>query len=182
MKSEKLPQSADIVIIGSGMSGASVAYTILSECQALGEEKTVVVLEAREVCSGATGRNGGHLKCSPYSLYSELKEMLAPGRAKDVLNFYRRHVPLMLDLVKTERLEGTEIREVDTVDVFLEDTQWEKALAMIQVLRRDVPEAAEDIVVWEAEEARKAHWNLEIFDWQPLSWSYFISRRRNVAL
>ncbi|RKP39769.1 FAD dependent oxidoreductase [Dimargaris cristalligena] len=59
-----LPSEADVVIIGSGIAGASVAWHLLR----LAEERAagvpaprVVVLEARETCSGATGRNGGHI-------------------------------------------------------------------------------------------------------------------------
>ena len=66
--SQDLPQHADVVIIGSGMTGASVAWHLLnqkSEEQRSGpsESLDVVLLEAREVCWGATGRNGGH--CQP---------------------------------------------------------------------------------------------------------------------
>ena len=47
-----LPQHADIVIIGSGITATSVAYYVLARNSAL----KVVILEARDVCSGATGR------------------------------------------------------------------------------------------------------------------------------
>jgi hypothetical protein len=47
-----LPAHADVVIIGSGITGASVARCVLERESAL----RVVVLEAREVCSGATAR------------------------------------------------------------------------------------------------------------------------------
>src|SRR5579859_719812 len=57
---ENLPAGIlDVVIIGSGFSGTSVAWHILH-----GEESprrkylSVLMLEARDVCSGATGRNG----------------------------------------------------------------------------------------------------------------------------
>lgn len=43
----------DIVIIGSGITGASVARGIL---HTHGVSVTVVMIEARELCSGATGR------------------------------------------------------------------------------------------------------------------------------
>lgn len=155
MQSKRLPPFADIVIIGSGLSGASVAYTILSECHELGAKKNVVIVEARETCSGATGRNGGHMKCSPYSLYSDLRKMLGPKEAQEVLKFYRRHLPLMLDLVKAEKLEGTEAREIKTVDVFMEKSAWEKGLGMVRELRKDIPEAARDIEIWDAEDARR---------------------------
>jgi hypothetical protein len=52
IKSHPLPISADIVIIGSGIAGASVAYTILNECEAISITERVSLLEARELCSG----------------------------------------------------------------------------------------------------------------------------------
>ncbi|KAK6005055.1 hypothetical protein QM012_007834 [Aureobasidium pullulans] len=58
-----LPQQADIVVIGSGISGASVAHHLLESLNDAGVKKDVLVLEAREICWGATGRNGGH--CLP---------------------------------------------------------------------------------------------------------------------
>ncbi|THH16847.1 hypothetical protein EW146_g3855 [Bondarzewia mesenterica] len=54
---------ADICIIGSGLTGVSAAYHLSKAVQMkpnLGPLKTVI-FEARDFCSGATGRNGGHL-------------------------------------------------------------------------------------------------------------------------
>ncbi|PVU86491.1 hypothetical protein BB559_006494 [Furculomyces boomerangus] len=71
--SDSLPSYSDVVIIGSGFSGASTSYHLLvdprtrlsnirrSADQPLSDGKLVTLLEAREACSGATGRNGGHL-------------------------------------------------------------------------------------------------------------------------
>ncbi|GAB7334540.1 hypothetical protein MBLNU13_g06525t1 [Cladosporium sp. NU13] len=63
-----LPSTADVVIIGSGITGTSIARHLLKKDG--GEEESsssggpdVVMLEAREACWGATGRNGGH--CQP---------------------------------------------------------------------------------------------------------------------
>ncbi|KAJ7083784.1 FAD dependent oxidoreductase [Mycena epipterygia] len=60
-------EDADICIIGAGISGVSAAYH-LSMAVERGEIPTmadkplrVLILEARDFCSGATGRNGGHL-------------------------------------------------------------------------------------------------------------------------
>ena len=52
-----LPSTADVVVIGSGVTGTSVAHHLLTSANG-GTEKgpNVVLLEAREACWGATGR------------------------------------------------------------------------------------------------------------------------------
>lgn len=78
----ELPQSAPCVIIGSGMSGATMAHYLLADTEGKSRFSGSVMLEARDVCSGmasavqqtginlltryvigATGRNGGHSRC-----------------------------------------------------------------------------------------------------------------------
>ena len=51
-----LPTECDILIIGAGYSGASLLTHFLSQDESV--KKTFLVLEARQLCSGATGRNG----------------------------------------------------------------------------------------------------------------------------
>lgn len=51
---ENLPANADVVIIGSGITGAAVAWNLLD----VEKPPNIVMLEARQACSGATGRNG----------------------------------------------------------------------------------------------------------------------------
>lgn len=59
-----LPPTADVVVIGSGITGASIAHHLLTNNGSTGGKPLdVVMLEAREACWGATGRNGGH--CQP---------------------------------------------------------------------------------------------------------------------
>ena len=49
----ELPNKADVVIVGSGMTGAWAAH-FLKHGKA--KDQSVVMLEAREACWGATGR------------------------------------------------------------------------------------------------------------------------------
>lgn len=59
-----LPARADVVIIGSGITGAAVAWNLLQDVDSTGRNGIgsmppgIVMLEARQACSGATGRNG----------------------------------------------------------------------------------------------------------------------------
>lgn len=55
----ELPQESDIVIIGAGYAGVSTAYHLLkSQSQQDKPRPSITILEARQICSGATGRNG----------------------------------------------------------------------------------------------------------------------------
>lgn len=56
---DELPSEADIVIVGSGITGTSAARYLSDDPRA--ENKSVVLLEAREACWGATGRVSGAL-------------------------------------------------------------------------------------------------------------------------
>ncbi|PKY01795.1 DAO-domain-containing protein [Aspergillus campestris IBT 28561] len=155
--SATLPAHADIVIIGSGISGASIAYTILTARSRSNDLKhhppRVVMLEARNVCSGATGRNGGHIKHSAYTDYAGLKKQFGKTRAKSVLQFGRRHLPTLLELTRERKdLEIAEAREVETVDIFTDRDMWAKTKKMVEELRREVPEAGDEISVYEGAE------------------------------
>jgi len=59
-----LPTEADVVIIGSGISGSCAAHFLREDDR--GKDLNIVMLEAREACWGATGRNGGHCAPSTY--------------------------------------------------------------------------------------------------------------------
>lgn len=54
---DNLPPECDLVVVGAGYSGASTLYHLLESSDAP-QASSIVMLEAREACSGATGRNG----------------------------------------------------------------------------------------------------------------------------
>jgi FAD dependent oxidoreductase len=49
-----VPETADTVIIGSGITGSLTAWNLLQ----YPDQGHMIMLEARQTCSGATGRNG----------------------------------------------------------------------------------------------------------------------------
>jgi hypothetical protein len=65
---EELPKVADVVVVGSGIAGTFAAWRLLgaddvetsgeAHAHAHGDIQSVLMLEAREVCWGATGRVG----------------------------------------------------------------------------------------------------------------------------
>jgi len=100
-----LPSSCDILIIGAGFSGVSTAYHILkSHSSKSTPAPSVVLLEARSICSGATGRNGGHIKFRPANLPSWV-ERHGPEKMAEMQAFVRRNVYAVKDVIETEGIQ-----------------------------------------------------------------------------
>ncbi|KAI5368231.1 putative FAD dependent oxidoreductase, FAD/NAD(P)-binding domain superfamily [Septoria linicola] len=102
---EQLPAEVDIVVIGAGYAGASITHHLLEKSQSLQRPVSIVILEAREACSGATGRNGGHLKPDPY--YRAAGALKTHGReaAEEVASFEARQVKEVQKLVDKESID-----------------------------------------------------------------------------
>ncbi|KAF5319723.1 hypothetical protein D9619_008820 [Psilocybe cf. subviscida] len=67
--SGELTRRSDVCIIGSGITGVSVAWHISQAWRHEQQKPSVTIFEAREFCSGATGRNGGHLTRNAFSAF-----------------------------------------------------------------------------------------------------------------
>ncbi|TLD11895.1 hypothetical protein PspLS_11231 [Pyricularia sp. CBS 133598] len=67
---------ADVCIVGSGIAGVSIAYELVTR------GKHVVLLEAREVLSGETGRTSGHLSNALDDGYLEIQKKHGTEGAK----------------------------------------------------------------------------------------------------
>lgn len=106
------------------MSGVSTAYHLLG----LYEEKlqpSIVLLDARQVCSGATGRNGGHIKYKSTSMHT-LAKRHGIDAAEELAAFVHDVVDRIKDVVDKEVLQCEfELRR--TYDVFLDEEEAREA-------------------------------------------------------
>ncbi|KAG6369806.1 FAD dependent oxidoreductase-domain-containing protein [Boletus reticuloceps] len=159
VSSDNFPTHADVVIIGSGISGASFARTLLGFSQERDDNSdplSVVMLEAQETCSGATGRNGGHINPPIYHDYEDLKRSLGKAAAQQIMRFRLAHLDVLLETAKTEA-DGADCREVESVDVFFDDTVFAEAKRKLSVFEEDMPEEASANRIWEGEDAQKRY-------------------------
>lgn len=148
----ELPPTVGDVIIGSGITGASLAYNILSQSAAT----SVLMLEARAACSNATGRNGGHTKHAAYREFLENLQCHGEEQAAKILRFETECMGAVHAFAKAHSIECDSWQE-DTVDVFYDQGQLEKAKKAVGEIRRvlgeDDPSARYQF--WDAEETKK---------------------------
>lgn len=93
--SATLPDRNDVVIIGSGMTGCSVAKSLLQN----DSNMKVTVLEARGLASGASSRNGGHIVSPSFADFKYLVGALGVEAARDVAEFTLRNIDKTFELV-----------------------------------------------------------------------------------
>ncbi|TVY30611.1 Gamma-glutamylputrescine oxidoreductase [Lachnellula hyalina] len=98
----ELPKETDVLIIGAGYSGASTAYHL---CDDNPSPPSIVILEARQACSGATGRNGGHLKPDVYFNIRKYSEKYGAQEAAEVARFEASQIFAVKALVEKEKID-----------------------------------------------------------------------------
>lgn len=134
IRSDKLQECKDIVIIGSGITAASVAKTLLQRDPAC----SVGVYEARALCSGATGRNGGHLVAYGGTTYTKLKNMFGQEMASEIVNFTFENIRRTEELIR-EHGSCAEYREVTRYKSYGDETSFHEAIDSVRHFEQDNP-------------------------------------------
>ncbi|KAI6040658.1 FAD dependent oxidoreductase [Pisolithus marmoratus] len=130
----EIPDYADFVVIGSGITGTSVARRLLQRCRKVGWDGVrVLMLEARDACSGATGRNGGHISPPLYHDWAALQEQYGEDYSTEGDKVPACTPPRNSGRSQKRRdiLEVSEWRAVDSVDVYYDSRSFTNAKAKL---------------------------------------------------
>ncbi|CZS92131.1 uncharacterized protein RCO7_00719 [Rhynchosporium graminicola] len=127
-----LPTVADLVIIGSGLAGTSAAHFLRQDDT--GKDLKVVMLEAREACWGATGRNGGH--CQPF-VYAN---------TPDIAAFEMRNYTYLNDLITTNNIP-CDWRTLSGVHAYMDEALYLESLSLFEKNVSENPEVANLVTV-----------------------------------
>jgi len=138
IRSASLPQDADIAIIGSGITSVSTAQHLLR----LEPHLKIIILEARAAISGATGRNGGHIKASPWGDYHGLKTLFGKESGMKIMKFRMAH----LDAFSQEAAalgklgEPGLVRRTQSLSTSYDPKAWEGSKMCLNEFLKDFPE------------------------------------------
>ncbi|OTB09447.1 hypothetical protein M426DRAFT_70712 [Hypoxylon sp. CI-4A] len=146
---DSLPDNADTVIIGSGITGAAVAFNLLSN-----GARNIVMLEARQACSGATGRNGGHTKAASYRTFLDHEEALGTEAAVKIARLELANIRAVHAFAREHGIE-CDSNPGDTVDVVYDPAQWKLDQRAVKAMQDAMPdEDASVYTIHSAEEMR----------------------------
>ncbi|EPS26337.1 hypothetical protein PDE_01273 [Penicillium oxalicum 114-2] len=153
-RSERLPSQRDYAIIGSGITGLSVARTLLESHPSV----TVSVLEARSLCSGATGRNGGQMAINAGEEYSHLAEAFGPKMAGEIAMFTLRNLRGMQVLAEEyDAVETSEVQQLTKLRIFMINDKLEAFKQSIARFEADHPALKGMYTLIDASTLRKEH-------------------------
>ena len=151
VRSATVPESTDIAVIGSGITGASVTKSLLDR----DPRSRLVVFEARSLCSGATGRNGGQLATNAGEAYSELRERFGSEQAGRIAAFTFKTCARMEEVIAEYAPEESEFRKLLKVRTFLDDASFAAMRDSISQMEADHPDLRGIYNVLDAETVRK---------------------------
>ncbi|KAF5009272.1 hypothetical protein FDECE_4484 [Fusarium decemcellulare] len=142
--------SVDIVVIGSGMTAASLVNSLYSKRPDL----KIVLVEARDLCSGATGRNGGHLKAMSPGVWFDRKQQFGLDEALRIMEYEHSHLNEMAACIKENKID-CDLQLLEGLDVYFDEKVFRNACDAIENMRKHAPYIAERYTIYTSPEDLK---------------------------
>ncbi|KAM0233580.1 hypothetical protein ACHAP5_010341 [Fusarium lateritium] len=134
----ELPSYADYVIVGSGITGATVAYKLLEQ----NPTALILMIEARSAASAASGRNGGHCRAGWWHRFPSNVQQYGEDEAIRIDNLEQANVHGMADFVQSHKIE-CDFKPVETAEIFKTQERLDRAEELIKI-RREVSQRRPD--------------------------------------
>lgn len=162
VQSDRLAETTDYAIIGSGITGCSVASTLFEHSSSSSSPSfSVTVFEARTLTSGATGRNGGLLTSPvPYE-FKALSEVFGLDEATKIARYANRTLEKMFALASSseELKEVSEVRRTLDVVGFMDEAPLRESIESWRFYEEHVPDDRGKFQVLTPEEAESVSHN-----------------------
>lgn len=123
---------ADIVIIGSGLTAVSICYNLLIQRQV---NLRIIVVEARDLCTGATGRNAGHIKAFSPGVWEDRKKDFGPEEAAKIMEYEHFHLDEFIKCIKANNID-CDLDVLEGLDVYFEEKPFNDAKKAVVEMRK----------------------------------------------
>ncbi|KAK7428883.1 hypothetical protein QQZ08_004653 [Neonectria magnoliae] len=140
-----VPSQVDIAVVGAGYAGVSTVHHVLDICKRRGTAPPdMVILDARQACSGATGRNGGHLKPDPLNRPASLAITHGIEVAAECATFEARNLSAVKKTIEDEDIDCDFVL-TRAVDVSMADSVCDKMKSGFDMLRKHAFPGMQDV-------------------------------------
>jgi len=115
----EFPEKCDICVVGAGMSGISAAHYLTLQ------NRNVVLVEARDVCSGATSRNGGFLHATTRveMMNNALSDPLNAPEAYRKYRFEQACKSQIRRMIADKEIECEHRKDLSTLNIFEDEEE-----------------------------------------------------------
>ncbi|GAM82373.1 hypothetical protein ANO11243_003520 [Dothideomycetidae sp. 11243] len=149
--SATVPAECEVLIVGSGFAGVGTAYHLMNDEHAPG---SIVIVDARKHCSGATGRNGGHIKPDTYYNVSKYERLYGAAQAAQLAEFEASQVYAVKHLVEYEQLD-CDFHLTRAVDVYLNRDHADQTIKAYKQLSQAGVVDMKDVALTEGKDAER---------------------------
>ncbi|KAL1896130.1 hypothetical protein Sste5346_004872 [Sporothrix stenoceras] len=111
----------------------------------------ITVLDARGLCAGATGRNGGHVKAMSPGVWYERKKHFGVKEALRIMAYEHSHVSYIADCVREDNID-CDLHLVEGLDVYYDTSIFANAVSALEDLRKYDPSLANRYTVYTSRE------------------------------
>lgn len=154
----------DYAIIGSGVTGCSVAKTLLNDPRS--GPNSVTILEARTLCSSATGRNGGHLVSPVPGEFTKYVSAVGIDMAVKIARFCNATLEKMHKLAAESddfTKQAAEVRRTTSVIAFTDQHMFDECKESVEMYMKHAQEGRGSYKTIDgkyAKEVRHAQWSV----------------------
>ncbi|KAJ4322066.1 hypothetical protein N0V84_005004 [Fusarium piperis] len=138
--------SSDIVIIGSDMTASSLCRAPYSR-----GAPRIVLLEARDLCSGATGRNGGHMKAMSPGAWSDRKKMYGLEEAIKIMEYEHSHVDVMTACIREGNID-CDLDLLEGLDAYYDKKVFDHACKAVEEMLKYAPVLGKRYTIYKSRE------------------------------
>lgn len=144
-------ETVDIAVIGSGITAASLVNTLYRKQPDL----KITIVEARDLCSGATGRNGGHIKAMSPGSWFDRKEKFGVQEAVRIMEYEHSHVREIASCVRENDID-CDFDELEGLDAYYDEKVFRRACDAVEDMRNQAPSLGAIYKVYTTKEELKA--------------------------
>lgn len=156
IQSSSLPSKVDYLVVGSGVAACGVTRSLLTNSKS--GNASVAVFEARGLCSGATGRNGGQLTRLPPTRHAYMVENFGLEQANKIMRLTAKGLDAMHDLAESQGpdvVKHVRKTRLEKFFAYFDEKSWNETVEAIKLFEREIPEEKGVYELVSAEDAQK---------------------------